>query len=321
MLRIVATRLGWAIVSIWAVATLAFLLNHGLPADPARAIAGPQARPADVARIRTQLGLDQSVWVQYRLFAGRLVHRAAGEPSAAGHASCQPIGPLHIDLGVSYQRRKPVIRVIADRFPRTFYLAVAALFVQIAVGVVAGVVAAIRRHSAWDRGAALFALLGISTPTFLIGILLQYVLAYRLRWLPLDGYGMTLAEHVACIVLPALTLGVAGAAYYARLVRGEMIEVLRQDFVGHALRNALLPLVTVMGLDFGVLLGGAVVTEKLFRWPGIGQLSVDAVFDRDAPVVLGVVILTSSMIVLANLVVDLSYALLDPRVRFADAER
>jgi peptide/nickel transport system permease protein len=336
MLRIVATRLGWAIVSIWAVATLAFLLNHGLPADPARAIAGPQARPADVARIRTQLGLDQSVWVQYRLFAGRLVHRAAGEPSAAGHASCQPIGPLHIDLGVSYQRRKPVIRVIADRFPRTFYLAVAALFVQIAVGVVAGVVAAVRRHSAWDRGAALFALLGISTPTFLIGILLQYVLAYRLRWLPLDGYGMTLAEHVACIVLPALTLGVAGAAYYARLVRGEMIEVLRQDFVrtarakgvgparvivGHALRNALLPLVTVMGLDFGVLLGGAVVTEKLFRWPGIGQLSVDAVFDRDAPVVLGVVILTSSMIVLANLVVDLSYALLDPRVRFADAER
>src|SRR6185503_11461358 len=144
------------------------------------------------------------------------------------------------------------------------------------------------------------------------------------------GYGTTAGEHVASIVLPALTLGIAGAAYYTRLVRGDMIEVLRQDFVRtarakgvgpvgvvvrHALRNALLPLVTVVGLDFGVLIGGAVVTEKLFRWPGIGQLSVDAVFDRDAPVVLGVVILTSSAIVLANLMVDLSYSLLDPRVR------
>jgi peptide/nickel transport system permease protein len=160
--------------------------------------------------------------------------------------------------------------------------------------------------------------------------LLQYVFAYRLRWVPIDGFGTTPGEHVASIVLPALTLGIAGAAYYARLVRGDMIDVLRQDFVRtarakgvsrygvvahHALRNALLPLVTVVGLDFGVLMGGAVVTEKLFRWPGLGQLSVDAVFDRDAPVVLGVVIVTSSAIVLANLAVDISYALLDPRVR------
>jgi peptide/nickel transport system permease protein len=330
MLRIVATRLAWAIVSIWAVVTLAFFLNHGLPADPARAIAGPQARPADVARIRTQLGLDQSVWVQYRLFAARLVHRAPSESSAKGHASCEPLGPLHVDLGTSYQRRKPVIRVIADRFPRTFYLAMAALVVELAIGVAAGVLGAVRRRSRWDRGVSFLALLGISAPTFLVGILLQYVFAYRLRWLPLDGYGLSGSEHVASIVLPALTLGISGAAYYARLVRGDMIEIMQQDFVrtarakgagparvvvGHALRNALLPLVTVVGLDFGVLLGGAVVTEKLFRWPGIGQLSVDAVFDRDAPVVLGVVILTSTMIVLANLAVDLSYALLDPRTK------
>jgi len=330
MLRMVAARLGWAIVSVWAVVTLAFFLNHGLPADPARAIAGPQARPADVARIRTQLGLDRSVWVQYRLFASRLVHPGPKDASANGHASCAAIGPIHVDLGTSYQRRKPVLRVIADRFPRTLYLTLAALAVQIAVGVTAGVMAAARRHTLWDRGTMTMSLVGISAPTFLVGILLQYVIAYRLRWLPLDGYGRTASEHVASIVLPALTLGIVGAAYYARLVRSDMIEILRQDFVrtarakglgpigvvvGHALRNALLPLVTVIGLDFGVLIGGAVVTEKLFRWPGVGQLSVDAVFDRDAPVVLGVVILTSSAIVLANLVVDLSYALLDPRVR------
>lgn len=330
MLRLVAARLAWAIVSVWAVVTLAFFLNHGLPADPARAIAGPQARPADVARIRTQLGLDRSVWVQYRLFIGRLVHGAPDATLAKAHTSCEALGPLHLDLGMSYQRRRPVIRVIADRFPRTLYLALAALTVQIAVGVAAGVVAAARRHGFWDRSAMALTVVGISAPTFLVGILLQYVIAYRLRWLPLDGYGATSREHIASIILPALTLGIVGAAYYTRLVRGDMIEILRQDFVRtarakgvgpvgvvvrHALRNALLPLFTVIGLDFGVLIGGAVVTEKLFRWPGVGQLSVDAVFDRDAPVVLGIVILTSSAIVLANLVVDLSYALLDPRTK------
>jgi peptide/nickel transport system permease protein len=330
MLRTVAARTAWAIVSVWVVVTLAFFLNHGLPSDPARAIAGPQARPADVARIRTQLGLDRSVFTQYRLFAARLVHFAPGDAGVTGHSSCEPLGPIHVDLGTSYQRRKPVIRIIAERLPRTLSLAAAALAVQTAIGVAAGVLAAARRNTGWDRGFGMIALVGISTPTFLVGILLQYLLAYRLRWLPLDGYGMTMGEHAESLVLPALTLGVAGAAYYARLVRGEMIDVLRQDFVRtarakgvgprgvvlhHALRNALLPLVTAVGLDFGVLVGGAVVVEKLFRWPGLGQLSVDAVFDRDAPVVLGVVIVTSSAIVLANLVVDLSYALIDPRVR------
>jgi len=330
MWRLVAARLFWALFSIWAVATLAFFLNHGLPADPARAIAGPQARPADVARIRTQLGLDQPLVTQYRLFASRLVHRAPNETRPKEHVSCEALGPLHVDLGMSYQRRKPVIRVLADRFPRTFYLAIAALVVELAVGVTAGVLAAARRHTLWDRAAVATTLVGVSAPTFLIGILLQYLLAYRLRWLPLDGYGLTASEHAASIVLPALTLGIAGAAYYTRLVRSDMIEILRQDFVltarakgvgpfgvvaRHALRNALLPLLTVVGLDFGFLMGGAVVTEKLFRWPGLGQLSVDAVFDRDAPVVLGVVIVTSSAIVLANLAVDLSYALFDPRVR------
>jgi peptide/nickel transport system permease protein len=330
MLRLVLARLGFAIFSIWAVVSLAFFLNHGLPSDPARAVAGPQARPADVARIRTQLGLDRPVTAQYLLFASRLVHRAPSVDDVAGHSSCAPLGPIHFDLGMSYQRRRPVIQVLADRFPRTAYLALSSLIVSVVIGVTAGVVAAARRRSLWDKGAMTISLIGVSAPTFLIGILLQYVLAYRLRWVPIDGYGATTGEHVASIVLPALTLGIAGASYYARLVRGDMIDVLRQDYIRtarakgvgrfgvvarHALGNALLPLVTVIGLDFGVLMGGAVVTEKLFRWPGLGQLSVDAVFDRDAPVVLGVVIVTSSLIVLANLAVDISYALLDPRVR------
>jgi peptide/nickel transport system permease protein len=326
----IVTRLGWALFTVWAVVTLAFFINQTLPADPARAVAGPQARPADVARIRVQLGLDRPIWTQYRIFLGRLVHVAPADPKTRDHTSCETIGPLHVDLGTSYQMRRPVAAVILERFPRTFALAIAAVLVEVVIGLVLGVVAAVKRNTAWDRGAVAATLVGISAPTFLIGILLQYVFGYRLRWLPLDGFGRTFAEHAASIVLPALTLGLAGAAYYTRLVRDDMIDLLKQDFVRtarakgvsptgvvvkHALRNALLPLVTVMGLDLGTLIGGAIVTEKLFRWPGLGQLSVDSVFDRDAPIILGTVIVASTAIVLSNLLVDLSYAVLDPRTR------
>lgn len=332
MLRRLATRILWAIFTIWAVVSLSFVINNALPEDPARAIAGPQARPADVARIREQLGLDLPLSTQYVRFMGRLVHVHEG-PVAKGdqqHASCEAVGPLHFDLGMSYQKRKPVIALIQERLPRTLLLALAATLVQVLIGVVAGVVAAWRRNSVIDYGTVSMTLLGISAPTFLIGIGLQYLLAYRLRLLPLDGFGRTWSEHLACVVLPALTLGIFGAAYYTRLVRDEMIGLLKQDYVrtarakgagegrvviGHALRNALMPLVTVIGLDFGALVGGAIVTEKLFRWPGLGQLSIDAVFDRDGPVIMGTVIVASTAIVVANILVDLSYALLDPRVR------
>jgi peptide/nickel transport system permease protein len=328
----IATRLLWAIFTIWAVVTISFFINQTLPTDPARAVAGPQARPADVARIRVSLGLDRPIATQYRIFLSRLVHLRPAGDAAAGreHASCAELGPLHVDLGTSYQMRRPVVRVIGERFPRTFFLALAAVFVEVLIGVGLGVVAAVKRNTAWDYGAVSFTLVGISAPTFLTGILLQYVFGHRLRWLPLDGYGLTFGEHAASIVLPALTLGIAGAAYYTRLVRDDMIDLLKQDFVRtarakgvppfgivvkHALRNALLPLVTVMGLDIGTLVGGAIVTEKLFRWPGLGQLSVDSVFQRDAPLILGTVIVASTAIVVSNLLVDLSYAVLDPRVR------
>jgi len=330
VLRRIATRIAWSFFTVWAVVTLAFFINQSLPADPARAIAGPQARPADVARIRTQLGLDRPITTQYRIFITRLVHLQSSRSGAAEHDSCAQLGPLHLDLGTSYQIRKPVITVLAERFPRTFFLAISAVLVQVLFGVAAGVWAAVKRNTVWDYGTVSMTLIGISAPTFLTGILLQYVLAYRLRLLPLDGFGKTAGEHLLAIILPSLTLGIAGAAYYTRLVRDDMLGLLRQDFVRtaqskgvsplgvvvkHALRNALLPLVTVIGLDFGGLVGGAIVTEKLFRWPGLGQLSVDAVFDRDAPIILGTVIVASSAIVLSNLLVDISYALLDPRVR------
>jgi peptide/nickel transport system permease protein len=330
LLRRITSRLAWSIFTIWAVVTLTFFINQKLPADPARAIAGPQARPADVARIRKQLGLDRPVWVQYRIFMGRLVHVSASDRADKDHSSCATLGPLHIDLGISYQLNRPVTAIIAERFPRTFFLAIVALLFEVTIGVCAGVWAAFRRNTFWDYCTVSLTLIGISAPTFLSGILLQYVFAYRLRWLELDGYGTTFVEHATRVILPALTLALAGAAYYTRLVRDDMIDLLKQDFVRtaqakgvpplgvvvrHALRNALLPLVTVVGLDFGGLVGGAIVTEKLFRWPGLGQLSVDSVFNRDAPIILGTVIFASTAIVLSNVLVDISYSLLDPRVR------
>jgi peptide/nickel transport system permease protein len=330
VLRRISSRLAWSVFTIWAVITLTFFINQSLPADPARAIAGPQARPADVARIRQQLGLDRPLTVQYRLFMGRLLHLGSDDSRGSDHSSCAKIGPVHLDLGISYQMRRPVVEIIGERFPRTFFLAVMAILFEMTLGVCAGVWAAARRNTIWDYGTVSLTLIGISAPTFLTGILLQYVFAYRLRWLELDGYGMSFAEHAARVLLPALTLAVTGAAFYTRLVRDDMIDLLKQDFVRtaqakgvsrlgvvvrHALRNALLPLVTVLGLDFGGLVGGAIVTEKLFRWPGLGQLSVDSVFNRDAPVILGTVIFASTAIVLSNVLVDISYTLLDPRVR------
>jgi peptide/nickel transport system permease protein len=322
--------LAWSVFTIWVVVTLTFFINQSLPADPARAIAGPQARPADVARIREQLGLDRPVTAQYRIFMGRLLHTSSDDSQGNDHSSCARLGPIHLDLGISYQLKRPVVQVMGERILPTFFLAVMALLFEVALGVCAGVWAAARRNTLWDYGAVTLTLIGISAPTFLTGILLQYIFAYRLRWLELDGYGLTFFEHTARIFLPALTLAVTGAAYYTRLVRDDMIDLLKQDFVRtaqakgvarmgvvvrHALRNALLPLITVIGLDFGGLVGGAIVTEKLFRWPGLGQLSVDSVFNRDAPIILGTVIFASTAIVMSNVFVDISYSLLDPRVR------
>jgi peptide/nickel transport system permease protein len=332
----VVRRIGWSALVVWAAVSIAFTVDNLLPGDPARMVAGPQARPADVARIRDQLGLDRPPLVQYALFWKRLLHvgpRAIDRNADSVHGSCLatlPLGShaLHVDFGKSFQLRQPVIEVIGTRLPRTFALAVAGLVVQTVLGLTMGVFAALRRGSAIDRLFVGISLLGISAPTFLIALLLQYVLGYELKWLPLDGFGTTMAEHARCLVLPALTLGVYGAAYYTRLVRDEMAGLVRQDWVRtarakglppwrvvvqHVLRNALLPVVTALGLDFGALMGGAIVTESVFRWPGLGDLSVKATLNRDGPVVVACVVVTSIAMVAATLVVDLVCAKLDPR--------
>ncbi len=330
-----ARRVAQSALVVWAVVSIAFVINDWLPGDPARLVAGAQARPGDVARIREQLGLDRPPLVQYTRFWRRLVHvgpRRVDHGDAA-HGSCLVVLPLgnaavHVDFGKSFQLRQPVASVVAERLPRTFALTVAAVLVQVLFGLATGVVAAVNRGSRLDRALVGVSVLGVSAPTFLIGLLLQYLLAYRLRWLPLDGFGRTLAEHARCLVLPAMTLGVYGAAYYTRLVRDEMIVLLKQDWVRtarakglspwrvvtrHALRNALVPVVTAVGLDFGALMGGAVVTETVFRWPGIGDLGVKATLDRDGPVLLACVVVTSIAVVASNLVVDLLCERLDPR--------
>ncbi len=332
-------RLGARLAVVWAVVSIAFAVNELLPGDPARAVAGVQARPADVARIRQQLGLDRPPAVRYVLFWRRLVHvgprlsESLAEPSHASCAVVLPLGPkaLHIDFGMSFQRRTPVVDLLAARLPRTLVLALAGVFAQLLFGITTGTLAAIRRGSWLDRVLVTTSLLGISAPTFLIALLLQLVLARELRWLPLDDYGTTLTEHARCLVLPALTLGIYGAAYYTRLVRDEMKVLLRSDWVRtakakgvrpwavvafHALRSALLPIVTAVGLDVGALMGGAIVTETIFRWPGLGELSLRATLDRDGPVVCGCLIVTSIAVVAANLLVDLLYPRLDPRITF-----
>jgi peptide/nickel transport system permease protein len=288
--RFLLRRLGWSLFVVWAVVSIAFVVSNLLPGDPARMVAGVQARPADVERIRQQLGLGDPALVQYAHFWRRLVHLGPSVIDAKtdpAHANCAVVLPLgatawHVDLGRSAQKRQPVVDLVATRLPRTLALA------------------------------------------------LQYVFARGLGWLPLDGFGTTLGEHARCLVLPALTLGVYGAAYYTRLVRDEMVVLLQQDWVRtarakglsptrvvlrHGLRNALLPIVTAVGLDFGALMGGAVVTETVFRWPGLGELSVKALLDRDGPVILACVVVTSMAIVAANVIVDALYARLDPRVR------
>jgi len=343
-LRYLGKRLVWALVIVLGVGTLAFFMSRVLPGDPTRMLLGPQARPADVVQARHIYGLDRPVGAQYFLFWKRLLHRApprsdadvpGSNPSRArpdpDHASCAelPLG-LHLDLGFSFTYGRPVVALIREKAPRTAELAVAALLIQAFIGLGIGLAAATRRGSSWDQLLVGITLVGVSAPTFVLGLVLQYLLAYKLGWLPYDGYGTSTAEHLRSLALPALTLGIFGAALYARLAREELSGTLGADFVRtarakgaselrvlvvHALRDALLPIVTLLVLDLGTLLGGAVVTERLFRWPGMGQMTVDALVNRDGPVVFGTVLFSALAIVLATVLLDVLYVLLDPRLR------
>lgn len=332
-LRYLGRRLGWALVVVFGVTSLCFVVSQLLPGDPARIMLGSQAAPADVARARSIYGFDRSISVQYGRYWSHLVHRgprAIDRAHDRAHRSCESVGlGVHVDLGYSFYFRKPVIDLLLTRAPRSIELAFVALLIQFMIGVTLGMVAASRRGTGWDEAAMGAALIGVSAPTFLLGIVLRYVFAYKLAWLPFDGYGTTFTEHLRSLVLPALTLGLFGSALYARLTRDELGVLLAQDFVRtarakgasggrvlfvHAMRNALVPLATVVALDFGTLVGGALVTERLFLWPGLGKLSVDAVLNRDGPVIFGTVLFSSIAVVASTLVLDLAYVLLDPRL-------
>ncbi|HEU5299142.1 MAG TPA: ABC transporter permease [bacterium] len=300
-----ARRLVQAVFILLGVTLITFVLLYALPADPARMIAGRSATAETVDRIRAELGLDQPLLVQYGRFLGRL-----------GRG----------DLGRSYAQKVQVTELLSSRITATVWLMLGGIFFELLIGLPAGVLAALRRHSRLDRSVMLGAFLGVSAPQFVVGLLLLYVLAYKWPVFPLGGYG-----SLAHLILPAVTLGIAGGGWYARMMRSAMLDVVHQDYVRtarakgagegrvvvrHALRNALLPVVSMIGLDFGTFMGGVVVVESVFSWPGIGQLAWQAIQIVDIPVIMGVVVLSALAILLGNLLADLVYPLLDPKIRY-----
>ena len=282
-----------------------FALLHLVPGDPAMILAGQEATEEVLARIRHEHGLDQSLPAQFLVYLGNAVRG---------------------NLGISIQSRQPVATLIAERFPFTLRLAFLAILVSAALGVVAGVVAATRRNSILDIVALLGSLVGISLPIFWLGLLVMLVFSVRLQWFPAGGSGT--AAH---LVLPALVLGAASSGVIARMTRASMLEVLRQDYVRtarakgigervviyrHALKNVMIPILTVFGLEFGYNLGGAVLTETVFSLPGIGRLIVEGIFARDYPVVQGAMLVVATTFVAVNLFTDVAYAFFDPRIRY-----
>jgi ABC-type dipeptide/oligopeptide/nickel transport system permease component len=305
VLTYVGRRLLAAIPTLWGVATAVFIMARLLPGDPARVIAGVLATQDQVDRLRHQLELDQPLPVQYITYLGRLVH---------------------LDLGTSAHFGGPVSGEIASRLPYTAALALAALTFAAVLGVSAGVVAALRRNTMVDLAISAVSVLGISMPTYWLGLMLIVVFAIQLRLLPAAG-----ADDPTSIVLPAVTLGLLSVGLVARMTRSSLLEVLGQDYVrtarakgvpparvvvAHALRNALVPILTALGLQLGALMGGAVLTESIFGWPGVGRLLLDSIFSRDYPMVQGLVLLFAVTYIAVNLLVDLLYLVVDPRVRY-----
>jgi peptide/nickel transport system permease protein len=304
MHRYLIRRLLLTIPVLLGVATLVFSLIHFIPGDPAQAMLGEGAAPEDVAQLRERLGLDRPLLVQYGSFLQGLTRG---------------------DLGVSLRNDQPVLQQILERMPATAELAFASMAVAVLIALPLGIIAAVWRGTAVDYTAMTLSLVGISVPNFWLGPLLAIVFAVELGWLPVGGRG-TLAH----LVLPAATLGAALAAILARMTRASLLEELREPYVlaarakgvsrgravlHHALRNSLIPIVTILGLQFGVVLTGAVITETIFAWPGIGRLLIQSISFRDYPTVQGCVLLIAVTYVGVNLITDLTYGFLDPRIR------
>lgn len=304
MIRYLALRLLLALPALWLILTMVFLLAHIVPGDPVQQMLGEGARAEDLQQLRHTLGLDAPIPVQY----GRYL-----------------AGVLHGNLGESFRFQQPVARVVLSHYPATLELAAFALLVCAAIGIPAGLFAAEFRGTAADHAVGVFTLFGLSVPNFALGPVLILVFSVMLGWLPVSGRG-----GVAHLILPSITLGAALAAILTRMVRTSVIEELSSDYVRtarakglpestvlfrHAFRNALIPILTILGLQFGALLAGTIVTESIFSWPGIGRLSVQAIEARDYPLLQGCILLIAVSYVVVNLLTDLVYAFVDPRVR------
>jgi peptide/nickel transport system permease protein len=304
MAAYLAQRVLQTILILLGIAAITFLLLYMVPADPAVQIAGRSATVQTVANIRRELGLDQPLLTQFLRYLG---------------------GLLHGDLGRSYAQKTDVMTLILSRLPATITLMIAGIAAELAIGVTLGVIAAVRRDSFLDRAVMIASFTTISAPQFLVALLLLYVFAATLGWFPMSGFGSP-----AHVVLPALTLGILGAGWYARIVRSTMIDVLNQDYVRtakakgvapvrvvlrHALPNALLPVIAMIGIDIGQFMAGLVVVEAVFGWPGIGQLAWQAIQQVDIPIIMGVTLVSALAIVLGNLLADLIAPFIDPRIR------
>jgi peptide/nickel transport system permease protein len=304
MTTYVAKRLGQSLLILLGISAVTFVLLYLLPADPARQIAGRSATAQTVENIRTQLGLNLPFWEQYWRYLS---------------------GLLHGDLGRSYLQKTQVSELIASRLPASLQLMAGGIAIELLIGLGMGILAAVRRGKTVDNFLMVLSFIGVSSPQFVVGILVLYVFAIQLGWFPIGGYGRP--EH---LVLPALTLGICGAGWYARIMRSSMLDVLRQDYIRtaqskgirgrvvlfrHAVPNAILPIIAMIGIDIGMFMSGIVVVESVYGWPGIGQLAWQAIQRIDIPIIMGVTLVSACAIVIGNLIADLIAPLIDPRIK------
>jgi len=309
MVAYLLQRMTGALLVIFGVTAIVFLLVHLVPGDPVEIMLGESASLADREALRAALGLDKPVLAQFLIYLE---------------------GLLHLDLGTSIHFRQPLSELLLERLPATGLLAAATLAVSLGLAFPLGVIAAIRRNTAWDTGAMGFSMLGASIPNFWLGPILILVFSLWLGWFPVSG-----RSGLTSVVLPALTLGTGLAAVLSRMVRSSMLEVLGEDYMRaararglapqrvvlqHGLRNALLPVITLLGLQLGALLAGAVITETVFSWPGVGLLTIESIQTRDYPVLQACVLLISATYVLVNLLTDIVYAWIDPRIRLGSSQ-
>ena len=306
MLKYILKRILLMIPVLIIMTLIVFSIFYFAPGDPVSRIAGPNATQEVYESIRQKYGLDQPFFVQYFRFAKSVVKG---------------------DLGISILQDRPVIEMIKERLPVTLQIGLLGFLITFVIAIPAGVIAAVKKNTTIDYMCMSGTLLGIAIPTFWLGMLLLYVFAYKLRWFPISGDGT-----VKQLILPSFAIGLTNAAITARMVRSSMLEVLKQDYVrtarskglfekkviyGHALKNALIPIITLMGLRLGWILGGSVALEIIFSIPGIGRLMVDSILSRDFPVVQGAMLVLTSSIILANILADILYAVVDPRIRYS----